>query len=208
MDQAWKTVLDIIGCIGGVGAIITGIVAFCTNILTKRIEQRFALVLDKELEKYKSNLSKKEYVSKTRFDAEFEIHRSLSKAFFDLALAINTMIPYGKTAVLADPEARKKFENDSHAKAHDATIAAQNVLNQNAPFILKEYYDEYSALLYLSRLQLDVFSERYDVGFLAPQEEKEKLNSEDYKRSGELLEKLNTLNDKIRSYLKSLEVAE
>jgi hypothetical protein len=208
MGNVWEITLAIIASVGGAGVIIAGIVALCTNIITNRIEQRYAQILSKELEKYKSNLSKKEYVSKTRFDAEFEIHRSLSKAFFDLVVAINTMIPDGMATVPADPDCRKKFEDESHSLAHTATVVAQNVLNQNAPFILKEYYTDYTELLDLSRKQLDAFSQRYNVGYLASPEEKKELSFDDYRRTGELIKKLDILNDKIRSYLKSLEVAE
>lgn len=92
MDKVWEIALAIIASVGGAGAIITGVVAFCANILTKRIEQRFALVLDKELEKYKSNLSKKEYVSKVRFDKEFEIYIELTKKITDLVYAVGSCV--------------------------------------------------------------------------------------------------------------------
>lgn len=97
--MSWVDVGQIaVACIasaGGIGAIIIGVVKFSANKIADRMNAKFEATLNKELEKYKTELSKKEYVSKTRFDAEFSIYRDLSKAFFNMARDINSLVSAG-----------------------------------------------------------------------------------------------------------------
>ena len=53
---------------GGIGAIIVGTVHFSANLIADRLSKKYEAKLIQENEKYKSEISKKEYVSKTRFD--------------------------------------------------------------------------------------------------------------------------------------------
>lgn len=66
---------------GGIGAIIVAVICFSTNWIADRLAKKFEAKLAQEMEKYKIELSKKEYVSKTRFDTEFKIYRDLSIVF-------------------------------------------------------------------------------------------------------------------------------
>ena len=50
------------------------------------------------------------------------------------------------------------------------------------------------------------FEERWNVGYLASQEEKETISREAYKRTGEINDKFKKLNNEIREYLNSLDV--
>ena len=71
----WHRVAEIaltcIASVGGIGVIIIGVVKFCGDRIADRLSQKYQLQMDKEIERYKSELSKKEYVSKTRFETEF-----------------------------------------------------------------------------------------------------------------------------------------
>ena len=69
-------------------------------------------------------------------------------------------------------------------------------------------YNEYSAILKLCNLQLDVFSYRWNVLYLASQEEKEKLDFKDYKRTGTINKSMQELNNKVRKYISTLDVIE
>ena len=84
MEDICKIVLGILTSVGGIGAIIIVIVKFSSNIIAKGLEEKYRLTLNKELEEYKSKLSNKTYISKTKFDTEFSIFRELSKAFFEM----------------------------------------------------------------------------------------------------------------------------
>lgn len=210
--MSWVDVGQIaVACIasaGGIGAIIIGVVKFSANKIADRMNAKFEATLNKELEKYKTELSKKEYVSKTRFDAEFSIYRELSKAFFNMARDINSLVPAGYNERPADKEAYEKYQEECwHASSQSVQIA-QETLVQNAPFISEELYNDFLELVTLTRLQISAYTKRFNVLYLAPRVEKESFTMEDYKRAREITEKFDALNRKIRNYLASLDVAE
>ena len=162
--------------------------------------------LNERFEKYKAGIENKTYISKTKFDAEFALYRSLSKAFFDMIKNISVMIPQGYTTVPADKEVRKKVDEEHYSTARASVVVAQDELNSNAPFIPEQFYESYEEIRRLCGLQLSEFEERWNVGYFAPQEEKETLSREAYKRTGEINEKFKKLNNEIREYLKTLDV--
>lgn len=204
----WKIFATVVSSVGGIGAVIVFIVKMCSNIIADKLSKKYELKLNKELEKYKSKLENKNYISKTRFDTEFSIYRTLSVAFFDMVKNISVMIPEGYTQVPADPKVKKEYDKKVYNLALTAVVKAQDTLNGNAPFISEDMYNEYSAILKLCNLQLEVFSNRWNVLYLASQEEKEKLDLEDYKRTGTINESMKELNNKVRKYISTLDVIE
>ena len=83
-NDIWKIVLACIASVGGIGGLITACVKFCSGIIADRLSKNYQMHLNAEIERIKTELSKKEYVSKTRFDTEFSIYRDLSTAFFKM----------------------------------------------------------------------------------------------------------------------------
>lgn len=207
-DTVLKIVLSIVGSAGGAGAIIAFVVKFSANLIADKLKKKYELETTKKLEEYKSKLENKNYISKTRFDTEFSIYRTLSVAFFDMVKNISVMIPEGYTQVPADPKVKKEYDKKVYNLALTAVVKAQDTLNGNAPFISEDMYNEYSAILKLCNLQLEVFSNRWNVLYLASQEEKEKLDLEDYKRTGTINESMKELNNKVRKYISTLDVIE
>jgi hypothetical protein len=205
-SDIWKIVVTAIISLGGVGTILWGLIKFSADKIAERLSAKYELQMNKELEAFKNQLDKKNYISKTRFDAEFAIYRELSKTFFDAAKAINTMIPQGFAYVSADKEERRKHENESYRVANNAIVLAQDALHQNAPFIPDKLYKEFDEILPLCRLQITEFGKRYSMSWGGTQEEKECLNLEAYKRTGEIFDKLKQLNDDMRNYLSTLDV--
>lgn len=124
---------------GGVGGIAIAVIKFSSNIIAERISAKYENKLEQALEKYKTELNKKEYVSKTRFDAEFEIYRNLSKSFFTMVKDISVMIPYGYTKVPADKEEKRKADEEHYIKARNSAVNAQDELNGNSPFISESF---------------------------------------------------------------------
>lgn len=208
----WNDVLKIIiaalASVGGISGLIVLAVKFASNIIAERLSQKYELKLQKELEAFKSTLTKKEYVSKTRFDAEFGIYRELSKAFFNMARDINSLIPAGYSERPANEDDYKKHQKECYCNSSQSLTIAQETLVQNAPFISEELYNDFLELVTLSRLQILAYKRRYNVLYLAPQEEKEMYTSEDYERAIKIPQKFDALNRKIRNYLASLDVAE
>ena len=81
-DELWKVVLGVVTSVGGIGVVIVAAVKFSSDIIAKRLEEKYTLKMNKELEKYRVGLDNKVYISKTKFDTEFAIYRELSKSFF------------------------------------------------------------------------------------------------------------------------------
>lgn len=205
-DEVWKIVLGILTSFGGIVGIVTIAIKFSCNMIAKRLEERYTLKINKELEKYKSNLDNKIYISKTKFDTEFSIYRELSKSYAEMVKGISLMIPTGMAKYPANKDEKKEYENRVYDKALTATIVAQDVLNQNIPFISSNLFNEYDNILNLCRRQLDVFERRWDVGSLVTQDEKESFSMEDYECTSEIREKFKELNENIRRYLSTLDV--
>ena len=68
--------------------------------------------------------------------------------------------------------------------------------------------DRYEELNKLCKIQLNVFERRWNVYYMASQEEKESFSGEDYKRTEEINEKYRQLNNEVRKYLDGLDVLE
>ena len=84
-----KNLLEAVGLIilsmGGAGAIIMSVSSFLANKIATRLEQKYKLRIDKELEAYKAGLTQRSYVTKVQFDIEFEVYRKLSKGCLSLS---------------------------------------------------------------------------------------------------------------------------
>lgn len=84
MDVKNITILVVIASIisaGGIGGIVVAVIKFSSSIIADRLSKKYESKLETALEKQKAELSKKEYVSKTRFDTEFSIYRELTSVF-------------------------------------------------------------------------------------------------------------------------------
>ena len=74
MEQIWQIVLAIIASIGGAGIIILGVVKFTSDMIAERLSKRYEIKLNKKLEAFKAGINKKTYISRARFDTEFQIY--------------------------------------------------------------------------------------------------------------------------------------
>lgn len=207
-EDVWKIGLTIIGSFGGIAVVVGAIVKYMSEIIAKRLEEKYSHKLTKALEKYKSGLENKSYISKAKFDVEFNIYRELSKAFFELVKDISIMIPSGFIKRIADKDKRKEYENKTYDLAKNSICNARSVLYQNAPFISQDIYEKYDEILRLSYLQIDAFEQRWNAGYLASQEEKETFSAEDYSRTSEINQKIMVVNNDIREYLSTLDILE
>lgn len=205
-EDVWKIILCAISSAGGIGIVIFAIIKFSASRIAEKLSQKYEMKLQKELERYKSGLDNKIYISKTKFDVEFDLYRQLSKSFFEMVKAITTMIPVGYATYPADPNDRKEYENKLYENASKATSVAQDILNSNIPFIPEEIYEKYEEIRKLCCEQLGVFEERWNVLSFSTQKEKETFSRDDYKRSREIRDKFKLLNSDVRNYLAKLDV--
>lgn len=191
---------------GGVGGIAIAVIKFSSNIIAERISAKYENKLEQALEKYKTELSKKEYVSQVKFDAEFEIYRTLSKEFSTAVKNISLMIPDGMAYFPADEDKRKEYENNNYVNANNAIVMAQDALYANGAFISEDLYNKYNEILALCGQQLNAFQRRYNVLYFASQEKKESYTDKEYERTTTIKEKWLELNNCVREYISKLEV--
>ena len=191
---------------GGVGGIAIAVIKFSSNIIAERISVKYENKLERALEKYKTELSKKEYVSQVKFDAEFEIYRTLSKGFSTAVKNIILMIPDGKAYFPADKDKRKEYENNNYVNANNAIVMAQDALYANGAFISEDLYNKYNEILALCGQQLNAFQRRYNVLYFASQGKKESYTDKEYERTTTIKEKWLELNNCVREYISKLEV--
>lgn len=205
-DEIWKIILCAVGSAGGIGAIIVASIKWSANIIANHLSKKYEVKVTKELEKYKTGLENKIYISKTKFDVEFALYRDLSKSFFAMVKDITRMIPAGLAYYPANKEDREKYENELYDKALASTVSAQDYLSSNIPFIPESLYNQYEEILQLCRLQLGEFEERWNVYSDLTQEDKNRIPHEAFQRSRDIREKFDQLNKDLRKYLSSLDV--
>ena len=191
---------------GGVGGIAIAVIKFSSNIIAERISAKYENKLEQVLEKYKTELIKKEYVSQVKFDAEFEIYRTLSKEFSTAVKNISLMTPDGMAYFPADEDKRKEYENNNYVNANNAIVMAQDALYANGAFISEDLYNKYNEILALCGQQLNAFQRRYNVLYFASQEKKESYTDKEYERTTTIKEKWLELNNCVREYISKLEV--
>lgn len=207
-DDVWKIILASLASVGGVGGIIYLMIKFSADNIAQRLQKKYTLELSKNLEKYKSNLDNKIYISKTKFDTEFSIYRELSRTFFEAVKAVDIMIPHGLNIVPADENIRREVDEKHYLDANKAVVAAQDALKSNAPFIRTELFNKYEEILGLCNIQLGVFECKWDASFMSSQRGNELISREDYQRTREIINKFDALNINIREYLSMLDVIE
>ena len=206
VEQIGSIVAACIVSAGGIGGIVIAAIKFSSNMIAERLATKYQSKMEKELERYRTELSKKEYVSKTRFDVEFQVYRELSQSFCTMVKDISVMIPTGFTWKIANEEAQKKYEDECYKTATSSVVKAQDALYANAAFIPQDFFGSYEEILGLCKQQLNVFAFRYNVLSFESDEEKHSLSKEDYKRTKEINEKWTIHNNKIRDYLATLDV--
>lgn len=208
-------VLSVIASVGGGAVIVAAVVKFASDKIADRLQSKYQLKLDKEMEVYKAeidkkleehkiNLNTKQHISVKRFDAEFEIYQNLTKCFFDAVRDCEIMIPYGLNYVPADEHVRKKQDEDHYNKASNSVVEAQNYLYSIAPFIPEDFYRGYRDILSMMSSQLNSYERRFDV--FNRSEDKNSFEQEDYNRTREINIKYEEVNGKVREYLSNLDV--
>lgn len=189
--------------------LIMAVIAFCVPPIRDFVIKKFQLSLDKALEDKKSLNDRKNYISKARFDKEFELYQILSEKQISLVYDCGeaVILTRGKYRNISDCE--KDFE-----KFLDDYNEADICLKRYAPFISQEIFEKYRELDKLSidllKLSFVRFDSRNCTDFIF---HNIKYTMESSKAKIETMQKeISTLSDEItefvREYLKSLDVLE
>ncbi|HIX14461.1 MAG TPA: hypothetical protein H9740_01830 [Candidatus Hungatella pullicola] len=202
-DAILKIGVTIIVSFGGAGAIIAGVVKFAVNEIANSLQKKYELKLSKELEDYKTVLGNKSYVSKTRFDAEFEIYRELSGKSANMVKEVSQLFPSFTRDSRDDYDTYKK----RYDTALDTVVAFQDALASNAPFISSEVQALFRSLELKCKTQLGDF-----VDFRLRPDAKDYVRDRKdeykavWKRTKDIQEELDSIIQNLREYLGKLEV--
>lgn len=204
IDYLEQILAAVIISAGGVGGIILAILKVSANIITDRMNQKIQKEFEKEVEKYKTELETKQYVSISRFDKEFSLYQNLNEAFFELIKDINRIIPMGISYEPVDKNLSKKLKENAFKDSLTSCEKAQDLLMKNEPFIFESIYTNYSQILQLCRTQIFIVRQKYNALNMNPDKGTPKL--EDYARTKEIFEAFEKNNKEIKLYLSSLEL--
>lgn len=208
MNSLWQTVLAIIGSVGGAGIIILGIVKLTSNMIAERLSKKYSLQLDKELESYKNELEKKNYVSKTRFDTEFKIYSILSEKVMDMVSKTFLLFPaYDSVPINETKEERKEFLQKRYSNTVNSYTDANYAIKSNAPFIPKEFHVAFSSIRDNCFKQMAYY---VDFELNDDAEDTREALIYEYKecflKTIKISDELNLLMDNLREYLSKLDV--
>ena len=203
--EVWQIILCAVGSAGGIGAIIVLTIKWSANRIAERLSKKYDLKLQKELEQYKANVENKIYISKTKFDTEFQLYRRLSKCCNDMVKEVAQLFPTF-TKDMRDNYERYKPEHD---RAVEAIIIAQDEIRASAPFISAELYEQFTNLEKLCKQQLSDFQDFR----LRPDAEDFRRDCNEafrdtYKRTREIDESFKMLQENMRTYIAKLDVIE
>lgn len=205
---------------GGV-AILTVIITFIIHKINTRFEKRIEhkydqkleeikVELDKQRESYKSLLEKRNYVSKVRFDTEFATCKELVRACRVMVDAVYFLFPthsYGELPI--DSKERKDYLDALGAEAIKEYNSCRKLLDDYAPFITKDLYDNMKDLCKLCGNNIEDFRYRYDKDPIqSPPANKDQASAvhEAYKRTRLLDDKLTAISDYLRGYFQNMEI--
>ena len=206
-NSVWETVLAILASFGGAGVIILGVGKWLANLAAERILKKTEFEFSQKLEALKSNLERKNYISKTRFDLEIEVYRQLSEATILMVMSNSDLFPYVLKNVQPEIDLGKELKQKNHESAVDNYNAANLAITRNAPFIPQEIYDDFDEIRKACRSQISFFFlgvEKF-LGLEVPEELK-KEREKCFERTLDINNKLNVLLEKLRKHIASLDV--
>lgn len=168
------------------------------------VAKRVQLSFDKALEDKKTLNERKNYISKHRFDMEFQIYRELSQKFLKIKTYMS-LLHTGYTISTSDKEEIRKFTTLIYNKAFDVVEEAQNVLYANASFIPSTFFQSYEEIYQLYCEQFKLFSSRWQNISYYSAEEKHAFMKEHHQYTEKIEIKIKELNNQIREYLSNLD---
>lgn len=181
-------------------AILLVIVLLLRTQIIDAIIKRIQLSFDKALENKKTLNERKNYISKHRFDVEFQIYRELSQKFF-LSRKLVLGLSCGQAGNLYDEEKFKELYDETFQTIE----SAQDILYGSAPFILENFFREYEEILQLLFNQLVAYGEKNKTIVYVTNDGERKVIKNNVEYANEVNSKLELLNNQIREYLSSLD---
>lgn len=126
---------------GGIGGLSIAIIHFTANQIAERLEKRYEQRLEKEKARYQTELSKKEHVSKARFDREFQIYQELSEKNITMVYSIGEAVIVSRGGYETEDDISQFIQ-----KLCDHINDAELTNKRMAPFIAKPIFEKYKEL--------------------------------------------------------------
>ncbi|MDR2109435.1 MAG: hypothetical protein LBP28_08285 [Coriobacteriales bacterium] len=186
--------LLVIAFVEAFSALIVSLFGYRSNKRLAELKSSY----DKKAESHRSNLESKNYISRARFDMEFEVYGRLSRSFFDLNKDVCTMIPPRLIGVSDDAGEQYEREKGYFNSAAKSLGIAQDSLHYNGAFISEYLFDKYDEVLQLCDLQITLFALHLN------KTDRHRLQFEDYDRSIDINNKIRDLQRDVRRHLISL----
>ena len=216
-----------IGSFGGISLFV--ILKFAWERFDSYIKAQQKLQREMRKEAFQSESRKKEYVSKVKFDKEFEIYQELSEKNLSMVYAIGELyqfviyilcinsLPEKDRKVdqepMYDPEKRRKKADFLHKKACSKLNRADFSNKKYAPFIKKEIYEKYKELYVIAKHIFTLFGYWKDdnnVNLSITISGKKYNGKKDFEediisKQKELSDLSNRILDQLRNYLEKLD---
>ena len=207
-SEAWKIVVTGIISIGGASALIFAIVKFSAEKIADRLSRKYEYLLNEKLEAYKSELDKKNYISKARFDLEFSIYGEISEALLIAVEDCFWLFPVTMDKIPIDKDKAEEKYNKRYCDANNSVVKLQHILRSKAPFISEELYNDFMKVKEFLTIQVNMYPfcgplEREKSTF---NETKAKAEQEAWDRNEEIQKMHNEIVIKMRSYFEALEI--
>ena len=206
--QIIQTVTAFIVSLGFVGTIIFAIIKFSADKIAERLSTKYEYKLNERFEAYKSELDKKNYISKTRFDLEFNILGDISNVLLIAVEDCFFLFP-AQLDSFSTEEKAKEIYNERYKSANESVFNLQRILGSKSPFISADLYSDFLDIKKLLSIQLTAFEYYGPNG--RNKNSQDKVHGDEatkaFLRSSEIIEKHNEIIAKMRNYFTSLEIS-
>ena len=175
-------------------------------MIAKKLEEKYTLKLNKELESFKAEIQRKNYVSKVRFDKEFEIYQELLEKVLSMTEANYKLFPL-LDKLPNDEEKRKEIYDRRYKTAINSYNIACKSIKANSAFINERFYNLFTELAKLCLNQID----DYEDFFVSPDFEHNRIMRDfDFGKQSiiadNIINKSQFIVSELRKYLQSLDV--
>ena len=207
MSEFWLTILGILGSVGGGGAIVAGLSSWLGKVWADRLMAKETAKFREDLERLTKQLERKNYVSKVRFDAEFAIYRELSKTLVVVVQDASLLFPLdGLQYAPSDDKARRQMYKEYYEDAYKSYTAFSNCLASNSAFIAEDIYQDFESIRKKICQQINFYPAI--IGLTSTPYVSQEKTEECWRYTAELYEEQQKLQNKLRKYLKTLDVVD
>lgn len=181
----------VVSCIVALWAIVSSVIVYSQN---------------KTLEKLKSQLDSFSHMTKTQFDFEFEIYKTLSHELGKMIESTSALYPSGIYYESQDENEKINERTTKYHKSIDDYNSFQQKLNENQPFMDEGIYNSFCEIHKLCHDQICLYWDFMITKNDTMRNECVKELNECWRRTPAILEKKTEINKQLRAYLKKQKI--